>query len=203
MDAGRLKIYLGYAVGVGKTYGMLTEAHELLNKSIDVVIGYIEPHWHETVEKMKGIEIIPSRLILYRSITLREADILMIIKRNPKIALIDEIAHTNAPGSENPKRYQDIAELLKAGINVTATLNIQHIESLTAEIEKALGIRVSERMPDEIIIGADSIINTDITVKELINRIKAGKLYLKPEMINTALNNFFKESNVGCGWGKA
>ncbi len=198
MDAGRLKIYLGYAVGVGKTYKMLIEAHELLNKEVDVVIGYIEPHWHETFEKAKGIEIIPAKRIQYRGINLREADVEAIIARKPLVALIDEIAHTNAPNSENLKRYQDVLEFLKNGINVNATLNIQHIESIAPEVEQNLGIRVLERVPDEIIIGADSIVNIDITVKKLISRIKDGKLYIRPEAINTALNNFFTAGNLNC-----
>ncbi len=195
MNEGRLKIYFGYAVGVGKTYGMLTEAHELISKGIDVVIGYIEPHWHETVEKAKGIEEIPRKQIQYRGITLQKTDVEAIIKRRPAIALIDEIAHTNTSDSKNVKRYQDVMELLKAGIDVNATLNIQHLESLAMEVEQNLGILVSERIPDIIVAGAD-IINIDIEPKELINRIKARKLFESTERINIALNNFFRKENL-------
>ncbi len=195
MDIGQLKIYLGYAVGVGKTYRMLTEAHELISKRVDVVIGYVEPHWHETVEKMKGIEEIPRKKIQYQGINLQEADVEAIIAYKPTIALIDEIAHTNAPNSENLKRYQDVMELLEAGINVIATLNIQHIESLAFEVEENLGIRVSERIPDVILTGAN-IVNIDIEPKELINRIKTRKLYTDSDKIKTALNNFLKKENL-------
>jgi len=195
MSEGRLKIYLGYAAGVGKTWAMLTEAHELIKKGVDVVIGYVEPHWHETVEKMRGIEEIPRKKIQYKGIILQEADIEAITARKPAIALIDEIAHTNAPGSENQKRYQDVMELLKAGIDVIATLNIQHIESIAPEVERDLGIRISERIPDSIVADAN-IINVDMEVKDLIARIKAGKIYTDPEKVKIALDNFFRKENL-------
>jgi two-component system sensor histidine kinase KdpD len=193
--AGKPRIYLGYAVGVGKTYRMLTEAHELLSKGIDVVSGYVEPHWRETIEKAKGIETIPFLVVPYKNAVFKETDVEAIIKRRPQVVLIDEITHTNPPGSKNLKRYQDVADLLKASIDVNTALNIQHLESLAPEVEQALEIRITERIPDKIAVDAD-IIPIDIKEMGLISRIKAGKLFESAEGIDTALNNFFRKENL-------
>lgn len=193
---GTLKIYLGYAVGVGKTFGMLTEAHRLLDRGIDTVIGYVEPHGRiETVKKMEGIEVVPQKEIRYRGIVLKETDALRIIERHPSVALVDEIAHTNAPGSDWGKRFRDIALLQDAGISVITTLNIQHIESLAPSVEGNLGVRVSERVPDEVVIAADSIVNVDISVRELLKRLEDGKIY-DMERVVLARNNFFRKENL-------
>jgi two-component system, OmpR family, sensor histidine kinase KdpD len=193
---GKLKIYFGYAVGVGKTYAMLTEAHELLRQGVDVIIGYVEPHERsDTIEKMVGLETVPPAILDPRHDFLREADIPGIINRRPKIVLMDEIAHSNAPGSANLKRYQDIAELLQAGIDVITTLNAQHLESLAPTVEEDLSIKVSERIPDNIISSAEAIINIDLSVKDLIKRIKAGKVYHQSQ-IERALNNFARSDNL-------
>lgn len=195
-SGGRLKIYLGYAVGVGKTYSMLLEAHQLLKCGADVVAGYIEPHERkETSEKMRGIETIPPLPIAYRGLTFKEADIESIVKRRPQVALIDEIAHTNAPGSKNLKRYEDVSILLNEGINVITTLNIQHVESLSCKIARDLGINISEKIPDSIVIGASEIVNIDLKISALISRIKEGKIF-RSEMIDMALDGFFTKNNL-------
>ncbi len=193
---GRLKIYLGFAPGVGKTYNMLSEAHQLKQAGIDIIIGYIEPHERiDIIEKVKEFEMVPSRIIDYRKIILKELDTDAVIKRCPQIALIDELAHTNAPGSKNKKRYQDVEEILGKGINVITTLNIQHFESLYNIVEESTGVKVNERIPDEVVANAELIVNVDIEAEELIDRLLAGKVY-KPEMIDVALSNFFTVQNL-------
>jgi len=193
---GRLKIYLGFAAGVGKTYRMLSEGHLLAKRNIDVVIGYLEPHdREETIKKSEGLEIVPPKIIEYRGLALRELDTEAVIRRRPKVALVDEIAHTNAPGSKNEKRYQDVEELLEAGIHVITTMNIQHLESLYDLIEGTTGVKVKERIPDAIVENADFIVNADIEADELIERLKAGKIYKTGE-ITAALNNFFTTKNL-------
>jgi two-component system, OmpR family, sensor histidine kinase KdpD len=195
-NKGRLKIYLGYAVGVGKTFMMLSEAHELIANRVDVVSGYIEPHGRPaTAEKMNGIETISPLNIHYRDIVLKEVDVASIIRRRPSTVLIDEFAHTNAPGSQNLKRHSDIEFLLDSGIDVNTTLNVQHIESIAPVIEKKLGIKVSERIPDSLISKAHQIINVDPEISELIERIIDGKIF-KPEMIGQALHKFFTQENL-------
>ncbi len=193
---GTLKIYLGYAVGVGKTFGMLVEAHRLLGRGVDTVIGYVEPHGRiETVERMKGIETVPQKEIHYRGITLKETDVAKIIERHPSIALVDEIAHTNATGSDWGKRFRDIALLQDAGVSVITTLNIQHIESVAPSVEGNLGVRVSERVPDEVVLAADSIVTVDISVRELLKRLENGKIY-DMERVALARQNFFRKENL-------
>ena len=195
-ERGTLEVYLGYAVGVGKTFGMLIKAHELLSKGVDVVIGYVEPHGRiETMKKMNGIEVISPKDIRYKSIVLKETDVYGIIERHPAVVLIDEIAHTNVPGSDYEKRYKDIALLQDAGISVITTLNIQHLESLASQVEGNLGVRVSERVPDDIVASADSIVNVDIPVSTLLDRLEDGKIY-DAERIAIARNNFFRKSNL-------
>ena len=165
---GHLKIYLGYAAGVGKTYRMLQEAHQLKDEGIDVVVGLVETHGRVDVAKLlEGLEIIPRRRQEYRGIILEEMDVDAILARRPQIALVDELAHTNVPGSRNAKRYQDVQDILAKGIHVISTLNIQHLESLYDVVEKASGVRVHERLPDAILAEADQIVNVDLTTEDL------------------------------------
>jgi two-component system, OmpR family, sensor histidine kinase KdpD len=193
---GRLKIYLGYCAGVGKTYQMLEEGHRLLAEGFDVVIGLAETHGRpETARLIEGLEVIPRRTIEYRGITVEEMDCDAIIARKPGIALIDEIAHTNVPGSRNPKRYQDVQDILASGIHVISTLNIQHIESLYDTVEQIVGVKVRERVPDSLLSEADQLVNVDLTTEDLIKRLKEGKIYPK-DRIETASENFFTGTNL-------
>jgi two-component system, OmpR family, sensor histidine kinase KdpD len=193
---GRLKIYLGYAAGVGKTWDMLHEGHRLKRLGVDVVIGIVETHGRaETAALVEGLEQVPRRRIEYRSVTLEELDTEGILNRRPTICLIDELAHTNVPGSRNAKRYQDVEELLRAGINVITTLNIQHLESLYDIVEKATGVKVKERVPDHVVAEADEIINVDISAEDLRERLEAGKIYPQ-ERVERALANFFTQENL-------
>jgi two-component system sensor histidine kinase KdpD len=193
---GRLKVYLGYAAGVGKTYAMLQEAHRLKAEGIDVVVGLVETHGRpDTDGLLEGLEIIPKRRQEYRGIALEEMDLNAIIERKPKIVLVDELAHTNAPGNLNPKRYQDVQDILAQGIHVITTLNIQHLESLYDIVEKGSGVKVTERLPDSILTDADQIVNVDVTTEDLNDRLKEGKIYPK-DRIETAFANFFKKTNL-------
>jgi len=193
---GHLKIYLGYAAGVGKTYRMLQEAHQLKDEGIDVVVGLVETHGRVDVAKLlEGLEIIPRRRQEYRGIIVEEMDIDAVLARRPQIALVDELAHTNVPGSRNEKRYQDVQDILAKGIHGITTLNIQHLESLYDVVEKAAGVRVHERLPDAILAEADQIVNVDLTTEDLGERLKEGKIY-PLERIETALANFFRKSNL-------
>jgi len=195
-QAGKLKIYLGPCPGVGKTYAMLVEGNRLKKRRVDVVIGYVEPHERpETSSQIGDLEIIPPQLTSYHGITLKEMDVEAIIERKPTVALVDELAHTNAPDSKNRKRYEDVEDLLKAGINVISTVNIQHLESLYNFVEGATGVRVKERVPDEVIIKADQIVNIDLPAEDLQERLQAGKIYPK-ERIEAALANFFTQKNL-------
>ena len=188
---GRLKIYLGFAAGVGKTYDMLQEGNRLRHQGIDVVIGYLEPHGRpDTIAQVGELEQLPRRRMEYRGIVLEEMDLDTVLARRPTIALIDELAHTNAPGSRNPKRYQDVEEILRAGISVITTLNIQHLESLHDIVERATGVRVKERLPDYVVTMADQIVNVDLSAEDLRERLQAGKIY-PSERIATAMDNFF------------
>src|SRR6516162_6063818 len=169
---GRLKIYLGFAAGVGKTYEMLQEGHRLKRQGVDVVIGIVETHGRaETAALIGDLEQVPRRKIEYRNVTVEEMDLDALLKRHPQVALVDELAHTNAPGSRNAKRYQDIQELLRAGIHVITTLNIQHLESLNDIVEKATGVKVKERVPDYILGLADQIVNVDLSAEDLQDRL--------------------------------
>lgn len=193
---GRLKIYLGYAAGVGKTYQMLQEAHRLKNEGMDIVIGLVETHGRaDIIRLMEGLEMVPRKKQEYRGIIIEEMDVDAILKRKPEIALIDELAHTNVPGSRNVKRYQDIQDILATGIHVISTLNIQHLESLCDVVEKISGIRVHERIPDSFLADADQIVNVDLTAEDLNERLKEGKIY-PIERIKSALENFFRKSNL-------
>jgi two-component system, OmpR family, sensor histidine kinase KdpD len=193
---GRLKIYLGYGAGVGKTYQMLQEGHRLMGEGIDVVVGLIETHGRvDTAKLIDGLEVIPRRSQEYRGHTLEEMDVDAVLDRRPEVALIDELAHTNVPGSRNPKRYQDVQDILAAGIHVITTLNVQHLESLYDTVEKTVHVKVRERLPDTILAEADEIVNVDLTTEDLLERLRDGKIY-PPERIETALANFFKTPNL-------
>ncbi len=188
---GRLKIYLGFAAGVGKTYDMLLEGNRLRRQGVDVVIGFVETHGRaETLAQIGDLEQLSRRRIEYRGIVLEEMDLDAVLQRRPTIALVDELAHTNAPGSRNAKRYQDVEEILRAGINVITTLNIQHLESLHDIVERATGVRVKERLPDYVVAMADQIVNVDLSAEDLRERLQQGKIY-PAERIQTALENFF------------
>jgi two-component system, OmpR family, sensor histidine kinase KdpD len=195
-ERGRLKIYLGYCPGVGKTYQMLLEGLRLREEGIDVVIGYLETHGRAEIAKLaEGLEVIPRRKTEYRGVPLEEMDLDAVLARKPQVALVDELAHTNVPGSRNPKRYQDIQDILAAGIHVISTLNVQHLESLYDTVESAVHVKVRERLPDNIVAEADQIVNVDVTTEDLLKRLKEGKIY-KADRIGTAMSNFFKTSNL-------
>ncbi len=193
---GKFKIYIGMIAGVGKSYRMLQEAHDLLDNGIGVQIGYIETHGRAATEALlDGLSVIPRRKIFYKGKELEEMDLDAIIRIRPEIVIVDELAHTNVEGSRNEKRWQDVLELLDEGINVISAVNIQHIESLNEDIQGISGIEVKERIPDSVLQEADEVVNIDLTAEELITRLKAGKIY-KPEKVNVALKNFFKTENI-------
>jgi two-component system sensor histidine kinase KdpD len=193
---GRLKVYLGFAAGVGKTYDMLLEGRRLKHLGVDVVIGIVETHGRaETAAQIGDLEQVPRRRIEYHGVVLEEMDLDALLARRPTIALVDELAHTNAPGSRNAKRYQDVEELLRAGINIISTLNIQHLESLYDLVEKATGVKVKERIPDYVLGMADQLVNVDLSAEDLRERLQAGKIY-PSERIDTALENFFTPANL-------
>ena len=193
---GKLKIYLGACAGVGKTFQMLTEGNRLKKRGVDVVIGYVEPHARpETTAQIGELEIVPPVITQYRGVELREMDTASVIARGPTVVLVDELAHTNAPGSKTKKRYEDVEDLLGVGINVISTLNIQHLESLYNLVEGATGVRVKERIPDEFLTRADQIVNIDLPAEDLIERLQAGKIY-SPDRVAQALTNFFTPQNL-------
>lgn len=193
---GKFKIYIGMSAGVGKTFRMLQEAHSLLRNGIDVKIGYIETHARsETHELLKGLPVIPRRTLFYKGKELEELDVQAVINLRPEVVIIDELAHSNIQGSKNPKRWQDVLEILDAGINVISAVNIQHIESLNEEVKAITGVEVSERIPDKVLALADEVVNIDLTADELIVRLKEGKIY-QAEKIQAALNNFFKPEHI-------
>ncbi len=193
---GRLKVYLGFAAGVGKTYEMLQEAHRLKRQGVDVVVGVVETHGRaETAALVEGLEEVSHRRVEYRGVVLEEMDVDALLARRPTVALVDELAHTNAPGSRNAKRYQDVEELIRAGINVIGTLNIQHLESLYDLIEKATGVKVKERIPDYVLAMADQVVNVDLSAEDLRERLEAGKVY-PAERVQAALANFFTPENL-------
>jgi two-component system sensor histidine kinase KdpD len=184
------------SAGVGKTYRMLQEAHALLKNGIDVKIGYIETHGRkETHELMDGLPLIPRRQLFYKGKELEEMDVQAIISLRPEVVIIDELAHSNIEGSKNSKRWQDVMDVLDAGINVISAVNIQHIESLNEEIKTITGIEVKERIPDSVLTQADEVVNIDLTADELIARLKEGKIY-KEDKITAALSNFFKSEHI-------
>lgn len=193
---GRLKLYLGFAPGVGKTYEMLLEGQRLKRQGVDVVMGIIETHGRaETAAQVGDLEQVPRRRIEYRGVVLDEMDLDALLKRRPAVALVDELAHTNAPGSRNAKRYQDVEELLRAGIHVISTMNVQHLESLYDLVERFSGVKVKERVPDYVVTEADQIVNVDLSAEDLQERLRAGKIY-PVERIERALQNYFTEPNL-------
>jgi two-component system sensor histidine kinase KdpD len=195
-DRARLRIYVGAAPGVGKTYEMLQEAHALRSRGLDVVVGFVESYGRRDTEaQVKDLEVIPRRKVSYRGVTMEEMDVDAIVRRRPQICLVDELAHTNVPGSRNPKRYEDVLEILEAGIHVMTAVNIQHLETLNDAVARATGVRVRETVPDTFLDRADEVINVDVTVEELRNRLREGKIY-RPEKVEQALTNFFRKGNL-------
>ncbi|WP_435020672.1 universal stress protein [Tundrisphaera sp. TA3] len=195
-ERGRLKVYLGSNAGVGKTYAMLREGNRLKKQGVDVVVGIVETHGRaETAEQVGDLEIIPPREIEYRGVTLREMDLDAILARRPTVCLVDELAHTNAPGSRNSKRHQDAADLLRAGIHVITTVNVQHLESLYDQVERITGVKVRERLPDSVLGEADQIVNVDLSAEDLLERMRTGKIY-PPDRAERALENFFTPGNL-------
>jgi len=193
---GVLKVYLGFAAGVGKTCEMLQEAHRLKRLGLDVVIGIVETHGRpETAAMIGDLEQVPRRRVEYKGVVIEEMDLDAVLARDPEVALVDELAHTNAPGSRNAKRYQDVEEILKAGINVITTLNVQHLEKVYDLVEKATGVKVKERIPDHVLGLADQIVNVDLSAEDLRERLASGRVYPQ-ERITPALENFFTEENL-------
>ncbi len=195
-EPAKLRVYIGAAPGVGKTYQMLEDAHLLIKQGVDVVSGLIETHGRADTQAMiQNIEIIPQKEIGYRSVKLREMDLDAILARRPHTCIVDELAHTNVPGSRNRKRYEDVLELLDAGINVMTALNIQHIETLNDAVARSANTQIRETVPDSILKRADEVVNVDITVEELRLRLRQGKIYA-PEKVEQALSNFFRKGNL-------
>ena len=193
---GKFKIYIGMSAGVGKTYRMLQEAHALLKNGIDIKIGYIETHNRkETQELLEGLPVIPRRKLFYKGKELEELDVQAVINLRPEVVIIDELAHTNIEGSKHEKRWQDVFEILEAGINVISAVNIQHIESLNEEVKSITGIEVKERIPDKVVALADEVVNIDLTADELITRLKEGKIYSQ-DKIEHAIKNFFQSNHI-------
>jgi two-component system sensor histidine kinase KdpD len=194
--SGRLKVFLGYAAGVGKTFRMLEEAHELRGQGADVVIGYFEPHGRaDTIAEAAGLEAVPRRKIEYRGVMFEEMDADAVLARNATVCLVDELAHTNVPGSRNAKRWEDVLELLQAGIDVWTTMNVQHIESLNDQVRQITGVSVRETLPDWVIQQADEVVMVDATPMALLNRLRRGVVY-PSEKARRAMENFFKESSL-------
>ena len=192
----RLRIYIGAAPGVGKTYQMLQEANALHARGRDVVVGYVEAHGRaDTEAQLKALEVIPRRRIDYRGVVLEEMDVDAILTRRPDVCVVDELAHSNVEGSRHEKRYQDVQEILDAGIDVLTAVNIQHLETLNDAVARATGVRVRETVPDTFLDRADEVINVDVTVEELRKRLREGKIY-RPEKVEQALANFFRMGNL-------
>ncbi len=196
MNQGKLKIYLGYAAGVGKTYQMLDEAQLLKNRGVDVAIGYFEPHGRkDTIAKTEGLELIPRKKVDYRGAKFEEMDAEAIIARHPKVAVVDEFPHTNVPGSARSKRWEDVLLILENGIDVLTTMNVQHLESLNDHISQITGIKVRETIPDWVVKQAVEVVMVDVTPRALLNRLERGVVY-PADKARRALENFFKESTL-------
>jgi two-component system, OmpR family, sensor histidine kinase KdpD len=196
MPQGRYKIFLGMAAGVGKTYRMLQEGQAEQSSGRDVAIGYLEPHERqETTDQARGLEVVPRRRVTYRDVTVEEMDLPAVLRREPELALIDELAHSNPPGVEHAKRYEDIAEVLAAGIDVFSTVNVQHLESLNDQVAELTGVRVRETVPDSVLGTADEVVLIDLTPETLVARLRAGKVY-PGERVDAALDNFFRIENL-------
>jgi two-component system sensor histidine kinase KdpD len=195
-ERARLRIYIGAAPGVGKTYAMLREGHALKARGLDVVIGIIETYGRKDTDlQVQNLEVIPKRKIEYRGVTMEELDVDAVIARKPQVCIVDELAHTNVPGSKHEKRYQDVLEILDAGIHVLTAVNIQHLETLNDAVAKVTGVRVRETVPDTFLERADEVMNVDVTVEELRSRLREGKIY-RPEKVEQALTNFFRKGNL-------
>jgi two-component system, OmpR family, sensor histidine kinase KdpD len=195
-ERGQLKVFIGMAPGVGKTYRMLQEGASEVENGRDVVVGYLEPHGRaETVAQAEGLEILPRRHVEYRGRPFEEMDLPAVLARRPELCLIDELAHTNAPGVEHEKRYEDVRDVLDAGIDVFSTVNVQHLESLNDQVTQLTGAQVRETIPDEVLSAADEVVLIDLTPEALIGRLRAGKVY-RPERVQAALNHFFKIENL-------
>ena len=196
-EPAKLRIYIGAAPGVGKTYHMLNDAHQMKNQqAVDVVIGLVESHGRtETEARIRDLEIVPQRVIPYRGVELKEMDVDAILARHPNTVVVDELAHTNVPGSKNRKRYEDVLELLEAGINVMTAVNIQHLETLNDAVNRSANTVIRETVPDNFLKRADEVVNIDITVDELRTRLRAGKIYA-PEKVEQSLANFFRKGNL-------
>lgn len=193
---GRLKIFLGYAAGVGKTYQMLTEARELARRGVDIVVGYFEPHGRaETIALVAGLEVVPRQVVDYRGARFEDMDTDAILQRHPAVAIVDELPHTNVAGSARPKRWEDVHVLVDAGIDVLTTMNVQHVESLNDQIWQSTGVRVRETIPDWVLKQADEVVMVDLTPQALLNRLARGVVY-PPERAQQALEHFFKESTL-------
>ena len=193
---GKFKIYIGMSAGVGKTYRMLQEAQTLLRNGVDVKVGYVETHGRkETEGLLQGLPVLPRRKLFYKGKELEELDVQAIVNLHPEVVIIDELAHTNIEGSANEKLWQDVLEVLNAGINVISAVNIQHIESLNEEIRKITGVEVTERVPDSVLDEADEVVNIDLTADELVARLREGKIYA-PDKISIALQNFFQPEKI-------
>jgi two-component system sensor histidine kinase KdpD len=196
-EPARLRIYIGAAPGVGKTWDMLGDAYNMKHQQgVDVVIGLVEPHGRkETEARIRDLEIVPLKVIPYRGVNLKEMDVDAIIARHPHTVIVDELAHTNVPGSKNRKRYEDVLELLNAGINVMTAVNIQHLESLNDAVSRSASTTIRETVPDSFFKRADEVVNVDLTVEELRNRLRQGKIYA-PEKVEQSLANFFRKGNL-------
>jgi len=195
-DRARLRVYIGAAPGVGKTYAMLQEAHALKAHGVDVVAALVETYGRpDTEAQVKDLEVVPRRRIEYRGTTLEDLDVDAVIARHPQVCVVDELAHTNIPGSRHPKRYEDVLQILDAGISVLTAVNIQHLETLNDAVARVTGVRVRETVPDTFLDRADEVINVDVTVEELRSRLRQGKVY-KPEKVEQALSNFFRKGNL-------
>lgn len=194
---GRLKLYVGFAAGVGKTYRMLQEAHALRAKGGDVVIGFVETHGRaETEALVAGLEVVPRRRVEYRGLGIEEMDVDAILRRAPEVCIVDEIPHTNVPGSRNTRRFEDVQDLLDAGIHVVGAMNVQHVESLVDLVHRVTGVEVRETVPDTFLRQADQIVNVDLSVEDLVERLRAGKVYA-PAKVDLALGSFFRPDNLG------
>ena len=195
-NRGKLKVYIGMSAGVGKTYRMLQEAHELLRLGVNVKIGYIETHGRkETQALIDGLPVLPRRQVFYKGKQLDELDVQSVLLLHPDVVIVDELAHSNIPGSKNEKRWQDVMEILEAGIDVITAVNIQHIESINEDVKMITGVEVKERIPDKILQAADEVVNIDLTAAELINRLKEGKIYDHTK-VQQALTNFFEPGKI-------
>ena len=193
---GKFKVYIGMSAGVGKTYRMLQEAHGLLRNGVDVRIGFVETHGRvETEALVVGLPLIPRRKLFYKARELEEMDLAAILLARPEVVLVDELAHTNLPGSKHEKRWQDVLDILEAGISVISAVNIQHLESLNDEVRAIAGIDVTERVPDHVLRAADEVVNIDLTADELVARLREGKIY-QPDKVQTALANFFQPEKI-------